>query len=367
MKGAGMLLIQIGQNKYRTEKQRNKCTASWQSDCVSMIRNRDPENRKKTLQAQDTPVIQAHYGILSRMFYMACLSLQKRKRASFTIEAALCLPVFLFTALMLLAPMKMLDEKRKLQNVMEAAAKDMAQAAYAERLLKEEGSAFLSGGKEGANAGNGTAGELLEGLGEGLNTGYTAARVLASLNGDIIRGAYFTKCEIIRSDMIAMELSYEMRLPFQIFGIESIPMSSVVNRRAWTGAEGGRGADTYGPGTPEDGENEYDRDEEGDEVVYVGKTSTVYHKDRQCHYLDNVMKRVPGEQVGELRNASGGKYHACEGCKPDLSGSVYIMESGTAYHSSENCKSIGAYAREIKRKDAAHLGPCSYCSGGGKH
>ena len=292
---------------------------------------------------------------------------KERLPASFTVEAALCLTVFLFAALMLLAPVKMMEERRKLQNVMEAAAKDMAQAAYAEKLLQENGSAFLNreqlmGGEESSE------GSISESLMEGVNTGVTAARILTSLDSGVFRMPYFTKCEVLQNDMIELELCYEMKLPFHVFGIEGIPMSSVVNRRAWTGAAGGRGAERYGTGgagsTDEDG---YSRDEEGDRVVYVGKTSTVYHKKRSCHYIDNVLQRVDAETIGERRNASGGKYKACESCRPGKHGQVYIMESGTAYHGSESCKAIGSYVQEVKLKEVEHLGPCSYCSGGNKH
>ncbi|MDO4266478.1 MAG: hypothetical protein Q4C63_08490 [Eubacteriales bacterium] len=348
------------------------------------------KHRKKTLQAQSTPVIieensrcpdgscPACRSSGERWLYEEC-RLKKRIPASLTIEAALCLPVFLFAALILLAPMKMMDEKRQLQNVMEAAAKDMAQAAYIERLLEEEGSGFLSGGEGTGNGAEQDAGKaasegsgegslfegFTEGIKNGLNTGYTAGRVLASLNGAVIRNPYFEACDILRSDMIEMELHYDMRLPFPVFGIESIPMSSVVNRRAWTGSEGGRGADRYGPGNLTDGDGSgYDLDEEGDEVVYIGKTSTVYHKSRKCHYLDNVLKPVSGDTVDTLRNASGGKYHACTSCRPGTGGTVYIMENGTAYHRDGSCRAIGAYVEEIKRKDAAHLDGCSYCTKG---
>lgn len=259
--------------------------------------------RKTALQAQTGSGKKA-----PRSRKKACLQSQKlhiRAPASLTVEAALCLPVFLFTALMLLAPLKLLDERRQLQNVMEAAAKDMAQAAYVERLME-------TGGKELLNKTPQPAGEtgegIFEGFAEGLNTGVTAARVLASLDGDIYRDPYFEKCNILQNDMIEMELRYDMRLPFSIFGIDSIPMSSVVNRRAWTGTEGGRGKDQYGPAEEGETSDGFDRDADGDPVVYVGKTSTVYHKDRHCHYLDNVLQRVSAETIGDRRNSSGGRY-----------------------------------------------------------
>lgn len=287
---------------------------------------------------------------------------RERLRASMTLEAALCLPVFLFAAVMLLSPLKLMDQKRQLQNVMEAAAKDMAIFYYTERLVSEKGSGFLNRseadteGVLGGGApeeGGGAAGAAAEGI--------MAARVLASLDPAMIQNARFTNCGIAENDLIKMELHYEFRLPFRIFGVEYIAQSAVVNRRAWTGSEGGRGKDRYGAAG-----DAYDRDEEGDRIVYVGKTSTVYHINRNCHYLSNIMKQVDGATVEELRNASGGKYHACESCRPDQSGSVYILESGSAYHKSESCKALASYARAVKLREAEHLGACSYCSGGKK-
>lgn len=293
-------------------------------------------------------------------------SLNRRFSASITVEAAICLPVFLFAALILLAPIRMLDERRKLQNVMEAAAKDLALAAYAENMLEEKGGALLNRRQLSGSSAGKAEGAISETLLNGINTGAAAARILTSMNGSVFQSPYFTRCEVLQDDMIALELHYEMRFPFRIFGKDGIQMSSVVNRRAWTGAEGGRGSGRYasGKGADEDG---YSRDADGERVVYVGQTSTVYHKQRSCHYLANVLKPVDAETIDRRRNASGGKYHACESCKPGKHGQVYIMESGTAYHGSESCRAIGAYAREVRLEEVEHLGPCSYCSGGKRH
>lgn len=284
--------------------------------------------------------------------------LRRQIPAGITVEAAFCLPLFLFTAVTLLAPIKLMDERRQLQNTMEAAAKDMAKAVYAERIAKELGSGIL-------NRGGTPADETLSGLLDGVGTGLTVARILSSLDGEVFQNAVFSRCEVGRNDKIELELQYELRLPFQLFSLKSIPMSSVVSRRAWTGAEGGRGRSEYGPGGDGEEEDGYDRDDEGDEVVYQGKTSTVYHKKRNCHYLDNQLKKVDASRITEERNASGGKYHACASCRPEASGQVYIMESGTAYHKDAGCKAIGAYVREVKRRETEGMGACSYCSGGG--
>ena len=42
-------------------------------------------------------------------------------------------------------------------------------------------------------------------------------------------------------------------------------------------------------------------DGEEDEIVYIGKNSTRYHRLRTCHYLYNDLKAVDSGAVGELR------------------------------------------------------------------
>lgn len=104
---------------------------------------------------------------------------------------------------------------------------------------------------------------------------------------------------------------------------------------------------------------------EDEQIVYIGKNSTRYHPDRNCHYLSNRLTAVSWEHMAEKRNINGGKYYPCVSCgKEAAKGStVYIMSSGSRYHSRQDCKSITAYVRAVRRKDVKHLGACSYCGG----
>ena len=272
-------------------------------------------------------------------------------RAGLTVEAALCLPLILFMGVSLTLPVKMMDEKRRIQNSVEACAKDMAIAAYVEDLISDSG--FFNE--------EGEASEAAQAL-KGIETESSKVRILASLDLEKLSSPVFEKAEVGEDDMIDFLVSYRMKMPFEVLGIEDIAMETRARRRAWTGSEGGRGRDKYGGNGGEGSEpGEEDRD---NITVYVGKTSTRYHLDRNCHYLSNKPEAVDASIVDTIRNDSGGRYHACESCKPSGEGTVYIMSSGTAYHSSEDCKAIVAYVEEVKLKDVEHMGACSYCSKG---
>ncbi len=270
---------------------------------------------------------------------------------SITLEAALVFPIMLFFMAVTLMPLIVMDEQRKLQNGMESIAKDMTQLAY----VSEVSSEFLNDDPEN---------DLTELLGVGYATiGITS--LISDLDDSIITNIriYETEAddddENAGSDMVYYKLEYEPVYPLGILKLDSYMLSSVTNRRKWIGSDGGRGRSKYGQGSSEDG---YELDDDGDEIVYVGKNSTRYHKDRHCHYLDNVMYPVSGAEIESMRNDSGARYHACPSCDAKPEGTVYIFENGTAYHSSESCKAIASYARACKLSEVEHLGPCSYCS-----
>ena len=97
-------------------------------------------------------------------------------------------------------------------------------------------------------------------------------------------------------------------------------------------------------------------------MVYVGKNSTRYHSSASCHYLSNDLTAVSYASLSGERNSGGKKYHPCSRCAKGVTGgTVYIMPSGTSFHTSESCSAIRSYGRAVPKSDVAHLGPCSYC------
>ena len=99
-----------------------------------------------------------------------------------------------------------------------------------------------------------------------------------------------------------------------------------------------------------------------DPIVYVGKGSTRYHLSTRCHYLHNNLQAVGSGEVSGLRNAEGGRYSPCKRCVSGTpGGTVYVMPSGSSYHTSPDCTAIVAYVQAVRKSTVAYLGACSYC------
>ena len=150
-------------------------------------------------------------------------------------------------------------------------------------------------------------------------------------------------------ETIDLIVDYAIRLPFPVFFLDEIPQQARCIRRAWTGKDG-LGAEGRGRG------------DEENEIVYMGKDGSRYHRSRTCHYLYNDLRAVSAAEVKDLRSQSGNRYRPCAVCG-GLGGPVaYVMPSGESYHFRKDCSSIAAYVRAVPLKSVEHLGACSYCS-----
>ena len=274
-----------------------------------------------------------------------------RTPAAMTLEAAMALPLFIFMMYLLLFPLKVMEAERKLQNTMETVGKRLASLEYVESVSNS----FIDGSSYG---------DFIHSAADGIEEGAGLAVILFRASEGPFRNAVFSSDTAVFSkedgadqNMFYAELEYELDLPFSVFCIIPVRKSLVVSRRAWTGSAGGRGKSKY--------DADAETEEEEDRIVYLGKTSTVYHEDPNCHYLSNVLYTADASAMGGLRNDSGGKYHACPSCKPGKSGTVYYFSSGTAYHSSESCKAITSYSRAVHLSEVGDMRACSYC--GKKH
>ena len=275
-------------------------------------------------------------------------SFSRFREASVTVEAALCLPILLFAMYLISMPVRVMNETRLLQERMEESARLIAQAAYAESVgesLIKSDSEYAEFIREAAVGAGAAAAEV----------SFIAAADRTVLTGMMpgLKTSVLSRDEDADPDLVCFELLYRSPQPFSMFGFSGTELSSIASRRAWVGAKGGRGREKYSDGGDEDAE---------DPVVYVGKSSTRYHTDRHCHYLDNVFYEADASAMAGLRNAGGGKYHACPYCSPPSSGTVYYFRDGTAYHASRTCGAVTAYVREVHLSEVSHLGPCSYCS-----
>lgn len=266
------------------------------------------------------------------------------REGSLSLEAALVLPLFLFACFCLMMPMRMMDRQRQIQAAVEAVGEEVSQYAYAARRLEGENPETVDLSRGEGNRGNESALSL-------LSQAYIMAAVLGRIDLDWVEGVSFAGTEIGPEDKVHIVMSYRMRLPFSVLGLESLPFSTVCSRRMWTGALGNRWEQAGGGA------------ETGEEIVYIGKTSSRYHRRRDCHYLANDLKAVPAAGIEALRNREGKRYYACGVCKGE-SGTVYVSEYGTSYHSSPNCRSLISYVEAVPISQVRRMGACSYCGGG---
>lgn len=276
----------------------------------------------------------------------------------------MCLSLFLFLCVCLMMPMKMMDRQRQIQAVMESAGEELSRYAYVEYCLRsyeEEKDGGGSGEKNievdtersGGDGIEADAGRSEDGgVVSVLAAGYAAARVMERIDPEWVESVSFAGTDIGEDDMVHMVMKYRMRLPFSVLGVKSIPVEQVCSRRMWTGAEGDRYGDGKGSGAGEE-----------EEIVFIGKNSTRYHRLRTCHYLYNDLQAVPAAEVSAMRNQSGSRYSPCKTCGAGSSGTVYIMPYGTSYHRSRTCSSIIAYVQAVPLKQVEYLGECSYCKG----
>ncbi len=248
--------------------------------------------------------------------------------ASMTVEAALVLPLMLFAGVLLMMPFRILDVERQMQAVVVSVAEEISQTAY---LLPEEG----------GWAGSAAAFAYAEGAVRAGSGGLPVHRL--SLAGSSL---------LEDGETVDLTVSYQMKLPFSVFGLGNVKRRCRSWLRAWVGDTGA------GAAGEEEGVEE-------DPIVYVGKDSTRYHNSAFCHYLYNRLSAVPAGRIGDYRNESGQRYTACGRCGGLPGGTVYIMPYGEHYHNSRSCSAITAYVRPVRRSEVEHLGPCTYCSGGG--
>ena len=118
--------------------------------------------------------------------------------------------------------------------------------------------------------------------------------------------------------------------------------------RPWTG----RDPERNGSGDPDEGR-----------MVYVTEHGQVYHTSAACTHIDLSVQAVSGSALPELRNADGGRYHACEKCvgSGQTGGIVFITEDGDCYHNSAACSGLKRTVHLVPISETGGLHICSRC------
>ncbi len=266
-----------------------------------------------------------------------CLSFKKKAKASYTLEAAVLIPLFTCFLVAVMFFFRVIEVQENLYEAMQYTGRKLSTTAFAEQY----GTGSLSVPLSAAAAEVMVREEYRKNFQEEENAYryMSLGRAGLSLLGSDTTGDY-----------IDLKASYTMKLPVDIFGIKTMPCREEVKVRKWNGYQT-EGADAA---------------EEEEIFVYVTPHGTVYHMDRNCHYLDLSTRSVSKGSIKGLRNRDGACYYPCEICgKKQGAGLCYITDYGTSYHTSLSCSGLKRSIFLMRRSEAEAegKGPCSKCGG----
>lgn len=237
------------------------------------------------------------------------------KSGSLTVEAALVFPLFLFAIVGIMAFFRILQFQQMTAGALAVAGSKLSLAAdentdstalaiveFWHALPEDLPISWLIGG----HAGIGWSGSSLEG------------------------------------EYVDLQINYLCKLPIQIFGIKSIPVSQRVYMKKWTGYHGISGEDTT------------------DRWVYITPNGSVYHDSLECTHLRLSIHAV------DKRSVLGGRYSPCELCgrQRGTATCYYVTDEGNRYHTRLSCSGLKRTVYMVKISQVGDKKPCSRCRGG---
>ncbi len=277
-------------------------------------------------------------------------------KALLTVEAALVMPLFLFTILSFLYFIQIFTLQEFIQATITKMGLNMAKTAY----LYED----FTGIEEALNFDETILGNEIEiGLGDFAKSiadqsilKLYAKRYLDTdrINHSIIRkgfaGISFQDSMILsEDDVIDIVVRYQVVLPILMISFQDMQMVQRVRVRAWTGYEV---AATYSM-----------EEEEKEDIVYITETGQVYHLSPTCSHIHLSVTAIQGLPTTQ-RNDNGGKYYPCEKCCEGVQSNYatyYITSDGTRYHTKRDCSKIKRNVKEVLRSEVGDRPLCKRC------
>jgi hypothetical protein len=255
-------------------------------------------------------------------------------QGSLTVESAFAIPFFFLAMVMLICFIDVLRIQTIITTTLCESAKELGMYAYVSE--QDEGQSPI---------GNCSTAVCIA---------YGSKQVSDRLKGESLPGIVggskgvsllLSKYENQTVDLYAV---YQYRPPISLIPLSGIKLEARGRVKAWTGYNG-------------EGNSEQENEQE---LVYVTPNESVYHETNECTYLELSVSLVSGKSLESLRNQYGEKYHSCEKCgdqKTGSSSSYYITDKGNKYHSNKTCSGLKRTVIAIKKSSADHLRVCSRC------
>lgn len=242
------------------------------------------------------------------------------RKGSYTVEAAVIIPLFMGFMVSLLFFFRVMQVETKVQEAL----------TYASRMTAVEACAVEN---DGANL---ATSEVLFRKEMG-NSPVTQKFVRGGVSGISLLSSDF------EGEFVELKAKYTLKLPIGFFGVQGINISQTSCSRKWVGKDINANSDAP--------------------YVYVTETGTVYHTTASCRYLDLTIHAQDYATIGEKRNLGGAKYYPCSCVAEKISGhaTVYITDYGTNYHSSLSCHGLKRTVKMVRLSEVGGKGACSKC------
>ena len=260
------------------------------------------------------------------------------RKGSMTLEAAFALPFFLFAVINILYAVNIIGTQSRINAALHQTGNKMAFAGYV--YDRTVGSAIPESVAGVAMTQLYARGQILEYIGRSDldHSCVTDGAAGVSLAGSTVMG---------EGDIIDLRVSYRVKPLISVMGFDGFAMSQRYYGKAWTGYDVAQHVSDLSQEDP---------------MVYITKTGTVYHIDRNCTYLNPSVESVAATAVDDMRNQAGGKYYSCEICGGSkIQGQVYITRQGSSYHSQINCSGLKRTIYTVPLSQVGGRGRCSKC------
>lgn len=235
---------------------------------------------------------------------------------SLTVEAALTLPIFLFSMIMVLFLFRIMQAQYIVGNSLDQA---VAEISLMGRITEKQAESLVKA-------------KFYKEL---LAQDCPLSEIKYGIAGFSWKG---TK---VNADDIDTSVTYHIQFPLRFFGAKSIKLSDGCRMHRWRGNR--NGSDGCGDG----------------EWVYITPTESVYHVSRECTHLRLSITAV------SVKKAKEKSYNPCGHCVrgKKVGTIVYITSTGYCYHMKVNCSGLKRTVYMILKENVGSKRPCLRCGG----
>lgn len=283
-----------------------------------------------------------------------------QKRASLTVEAALVLPIFIFTCYSFLFFFYVIEIQENLHYASTKVCETISSYGYLlhnlDQMEEDKIGEYMDSELESLLYD--AADEII--IKELVKRQVVLSRSLESYIVGGYDGISFQNSKMLDEEkFVTIVMSYKLKCPVFKEILPYLPVKQCVKIKSFCGHQADK-----------------KREPSISEYVYITENGSVYHTHSDCTYIKIILEMIPYGSLGTQRNSGGAKYYACESCVGDrkksedlMNKNVYITRSGTRFHLTTNCSKIKRSTIKVKLSEVDGKKLCSKCelrNGNGK-